>query len=314
VEHLRGAQYGLVSLGSDPDQKPHRNGRRPIVWDSVDCISHLFRQAAGQSKSTASRLITRFELPRTERLERSLLRKFDRILVTSAADREALLNLNPGEEAANPISIVTNGVDIDYFRPDPAVFRETRSLVLTGKMSYHANVSMAVYMVQEVMPVVWGKFPDIRIDIVGKDPSPEVIRLGSDPRVNVTGTVRDIRTYLNKASIAVSPIVYGAGIQNKILEAMATETPVVTTPAGASALQAKIGRDLLVGDSPESIGVIIQELLSDQTKAHEIGVNGRAYVEGNHHWPTIVERLVQFYIETIELRDPTRKPTEPITA
>ena len=89
VEHLRGSRYGLELLAS------RQSGalRAPIVWDSVDCISHLFAQAAAQSRSTKGKLMTRFELPRTQRYEARLVRTFDHTVVTSSIDRAALLEL-----------------------------------------------------------------------------------------------------------------------------------------------------------------------------------------------------------------------------
>jgi glycosyltransferase involved in cell wall biosynthesis len=243
--------------------------------------------------------LTRFELPRTEWFERTLLGRFDRILVTLEADKNALLDLRDGAADTKPVSVVTNGVDLDYFHPDPTVLREKYQLVFSGKMSYHANVSAAVYLVKQVMPAVWARLPEVRVEIVGKDPTPEVVRLGADPRVNVTGMVKDLRLHLQQATVSVSPIVYGAGIQNKVLEAMACKTPVVTTPAGAASLRVTPGQDLVVGDSPDALAASIIGLLKDAERADRIGTSGRGYVEEHHDWNKIVERLAALYDETI---------------
>ena len=103
-------------------------------------------------------------------------------------------------------------------------------------MSYHANIAMTLYLVREILPIVWATNPDVKLWIVGKDPSKELLALQKYQKILVTGRVDDIRPYLRQATLSVSPLLYGAGIQNKILEAMACGTPVVATPLAVSAL------------------------------------------------------------------------------
>jgi glycosyltransferase involved in cell wall biosynthesis len=236
VEHLRGSRYGVFLKSRFPTM--------PVVWDSVDCISHLFRQAASQSRSLFGKLMTRFDLPRTARAESELICQFDHALVTSLADRNAMLELVPTGQTPSPISVLPNGVDTEYFCQGPGVQREAEAIVFSGKMSYHANISMVKYLVAEIMPRIWKVRPATRLFIVGKDPSADIKELQKNPRIIVTGTVDDIRPFLWMATVSVVPLLYGAGIQNKILEAMATGTPVVTTCGALSALEARPGEHL----------------------------------------------------------------------
>ncbi|MGZ9165515.1 MAG: glycosyltransferase, partial [Anaerolineales bacterium] len=229
VEHLRGSQFGVDLKTRFPNQ--------PVIWDSVDCISHLFKQASSESTDLFGKLITRFELGRTRRLEEFLLNCFDHVLVTSSVDRESLLGLNENGRKTAPVSVVANGVDQIFFYPNAQIQREAETLVFSGKMSYHANISMAKYLVADIMPRIWKTHPGTRLYIVGKDPTSDVKEFEKNPLIKVTGTVEDIRPFLWRATISVVPLLYGAGIQNKILEAMATRTPVVTTFKALSALQ-----------------------------------------------------------------------------
>ena len=287
VEHLRGSKYGLYFK---------ENTHLPVVWDSVDCISHLFQQAVAKSKNPMGQLRNRFELGRTRWYEGWLLDKFEHVLVTSPLDKQALLALQPDGTNASPITVLQNGVDVDYFAPNPAIEREPNTLVISGKMSYHANVSMVMYLANEIMPLVWKKKPDVKLWIVGKDPTREIQALGErETAVTVTGTVPDLRQYLQKATIAVTPITYGAGIQNKVLEAMACATPVVTTPQAISAIQAVPGRDLLVASSPETYAQAILDLLNDPPRQRHIGQAARQYVETHHHWGNIAANLEKIY-------------------
>ena len=296
IEHIRGACYGL-------HLKPllaakYGNKRPPLIWDSVDCISLLFRYASNQSKSFKGRLMTLFELKRTERHEAWLATQFDRVLLTSPLDREAYLGLLSSDQADNLQSMMTvlpNGVDLDYFRPDTTVSRDPATLVVSGKMSYHANVTMVVNLVQDVMPLVWEKRPDVRLEIVGKDPARNILAMAEHPQIVVTGTVDDIRPYLQRATVSVAPVTYGVGIQNKVLEAMACGTPVVATPQAASALAIEDGRDLLVGNEPSQIADLILKLIKDEMLCKAIGDNGFRYVTHQHNWSVIAEKLESYY-------------------
>ena len=294
VEHLRGVKYALQL------KSQFRPGKQiPIVWDSVDSISMLFRQAATTSKSFFGRWLTRFELGRTESYERWLAGQFERVLVTSQIDKNAFLSLQSSGFRESRITVLPNGVDLDYFFPDNSVTREPDTLVLSGKMSYHANITMALHLIEKIMPIVWQKRPEVQVYIVGKDPPTEVINLGNDPRITVTGTVEDIRPYLRKSAISVTPIMYGAGIQNKVLEAMACATPVVSTTRATAALSIRPGHDLISADEPEAFADAVLCLLANPDLRKKIGEAGRRYVEANHRWSSIVEKLVEVYRESI---------------
>jgi polysaccharide biosynthesis protein PslH len=174
-------------------------------------------------------------------------------------------------------------------------------------MSYHANITAALYLVRDIMPLVWARRPDAEVWVAGKDPSREVqaltasnatkseSRADGNKRVFVTGTVPDLRPYLHKATIAVAPMPYGAGIQNKVLEAMACGAPVVASPQAASALPADPGSDLLVASGAEAFAEAILELLDHPERREQLGRAGRGYVERCHSWDGIGAQLESIY-------------------
>jgi polysaccharide biosynthesis protein PslH len=301
VEHLRGARYGLWLKS----QIAGLGKTTPVVWDSVDCISYLFAQASRQSQSLFGKWVTRLELGRTRYYEGWLIHQFDRVLVTSPKDQMALVELagkhNQGNELPRgDINVLPNGVDLEYFQPRDDI-RALKKIVLSGKMSYHANTTAALYLVNEIMPRVWGECPEAQVTIVGKNPPPQVLDLALRyaQRVCVTGTVSDIRPYLAQATLAVSSVQYGAGIQNKVLEAMAMGTPVVATPQAVSALQVVDGEHVLVGESPESFARAVVCLLREPEQCARLGQAGLNYVIKNHAWNFIVEHLEQAYMKSI---------------
>lgn len=283
VEHLRGAVLA-ESLGN-----------LPVVFDSVDSISLLFGKVLQDAPSLKSRLMATLDLSRTKRFEGQLTARFKQVAVTSEADRGALIDLGSDGER---ITVVANGVDLDYFQPQ-AVERDPLRLVFTGKMSYHANVAAVEDLVLKMMPLVWTKQPQAHLVIVGKDPTPAVVALGEHPNVTVTGSVPDMRPYLAAAAAAISTVRYGVGIQNKVLEAMAMATPVVCSAQANSALKTVNGQDILVGDSPEAIAAHIIDLLASAELRQRIGSAGREYVEHHHTWDSAAQQFEMLYQSTI---------------
>lgn len=296
IEHLRGACYGLDLRSQN---RSISRATLPIVWDSVDSITHLFRQSSANSAKMFNRLLTGFELRRTTKHEAMLVRSFDRTLVTSAKDRDTFLEVTAPDSPERVIKVLPNGVDLIYFTPDFNMPREKNTLVISGKMSYHANVSMVLYFVQQVLPIIRASHPDVKVVIAGKDPPSDILSLSQQPNITVTGTVTDIRPYLRQATIAVAPLTYGAGIQNKVLEAMACGTPVVATDLAISALPVTPGKDLLAAENAEDFARKVSSLLDDVDLRSAISTAGRAYVERNHDWQTIAACLEETYTEVI---------------
>ena len=302
VEHLRGARYGLSALGLHPSSfilhpSSLRQSPIPIIWDSVDCISYLFEQAAAKGRGAFGRLVTRLELPRTRRYEGWLAGQFDRVLVTSPVDKAALEELAAGQRQQAAIEVLPNGVDLAYFSPDGAI-RDPATVLFSGKMSYHANDAAAQYLAGEVMPRVWAQRPDAKLVIAGSGPSAAVHRLAAQNagRVEVTGFLPDLRVPLRRATVAAAPLLYGAGIQNKVLEAMACGTPVVASPLAVSALEhVRTGADCLVAESPDAFAEAILRLIEDRRLCEEMGAAGRRYVEQHHDWDEIAGRLENVY-------------------
>jgi glycosyltransferase involved in cell wall biosynthesis len=297
IEHLRGMYYGFRLR--DWIRQHNGKGALPMVWDSVDCISHLMRQASQNSHGVKSRVIALLETRPTERYERLGLQTFDQILVTSPKDREELLALAQGEQTS--VEVLPNGVDLNYFTPANLIrFEDT--IVITGKMSYHANIAMVEHLVTKIMPLVWAKRNNIKLQIVGKDPPRSIQLLNDHPNIVVTGTVSDIRPYLQQATLAVVPITYGAGIQNKILEAMACATPVVVSTRAVASLLAIPGQDFLKAETPSEFAEAILALIEDPQQRMKLGKAGRLYVEQNHDWLQITSKLVDLYNTTINTK------------
>jgi len=172
--------------------------------------------------------------------------------------------------------------------------------VFYGKMSYHANITAALHLANQVMPLVWAQRASVRLVVAGSQPSPAVRKLAETyPQVEVTGYLSDLRAPLRKASLAVAPLLYGAGIQNKVLEAMACGTPVVASPLAISALQVQPGQDCLVANSLQTFAEAILDLLNNPALRERVSAAGRRYVETHHDWAAIAAQLESIYTRSI---------------
>lgn len=287
VEHLRGARYAFALA-------PQLAPGVPLMWDAVDSITHLFEQTLAHSRSSSRRLIARFEIERTRRCEARLLHRCAHATVTSAVDRSALLQA-AGSDAA-PITVISNGVDLEMFRPEFDREPESETIVFSGRMSYHANVAAAQRLAREILPRVRALCPTVRLKIVGCDPAPDVRALADDDAgVIVTGAVDDLAEHLRGASVAAVPLVYGAGVQNKVLEALACGTPVVADPLATRALDSSSAEALLTAKDDDAFAAQIVRLFGDVGLRRRLAHAGRTFVEQHHSWERACAALEDVY-------------------
>ncbi len=308
IEHLR----GIASM-----EQIVRT--QPVVWDAVDCISLLWKQTIISGPNLPVRATALLEHQRTRRYEARMLSLIRHIVVTSERDRQALIELyriqtkdilRSDEEPGVDMHVLPNGVNLEYFRP-MQLERRRFNLVFSGKMSYHANVATALYLHQQIMPLIWRHRPEATLTIVGSKPPKTIQQLANDPRVEVTGYVNDMRPYLARAEVMLSPMVYSVGIQNKVLESMAMGTPVIVAAQAAAALGAQPGRDLLLAQSAQEFADATLSLLDNAELHSTLSQCGRNYVEQHHDWHTVTNRLVNVYQQAIARHAASSTPEAP---
>jgi sugar transferase (PEP-CTERM/EpsH1 system associated) len=232
------------------------------------------------------RMVYALERPRMVRFEQRVAESFEETWLIAEPDRQALAAVCP---QAN-IQVVPNGVNIETFRPlnTPP---EPDSLIFVGHMGVFHNVDAAVYLTKEILPRVQQSFPNCQLTIAGAEPAPQVQQLAQYPGVTVTGFVPDLNAYLNQAAIFVAPLRFAAGVQNKVLEAMAAGKPVVTTPLVNAGIGAEPDRDLIITDGAEEMARQIVRLLANSDLCRGIGTAARSYVRQNFSWNHAVRRM-----------------------
>ena len=272
------------------EKYPH--ARRVVDFCDVD--SDKWRQYADQ-KSWPMSWLYRHEARQLLAYERQVARDYDASLFVSQPEADLFRKLAPESDAK--IGFFNNGVDTDYFSPEPAHVSPyqagERVLVFTGAMDYWPNVDAVQWFATDVFPQLRAAFPGLRFYIVGARPSPAVEALGKLDGVTVTGTVPDVRPYIAHAKVAVAPLRIARGIQNKVLEAMAMATPVVVSPQALEGIDAEPGTELVLADGAAAFVEAVSNLLSRQADA--MGRAARAKVERQYSWPSnlacIGERL-----------------------
>jgi glycosyltransferase involved in cell wall biosynthesis len=163
-------------------------------------------------------------------------------------------------------------------------------------MSYPPNVRAARWFADECFPLVQQAVPDAMFVIAGAAPARELRELVERPAIVVTGFVQSMPETLNRAAVAVAPMRSGAGIQNKILEAMACGLPLVTTTLGLGGISAARGRDLLVADSAREFADAVVLVLRDPERAHKLGENARARVLAEYSWEHTADAIERVYV------------------
>ncbi|WP_457322865.1 TIGR03087 family PEP-CTERM/XrtA system glycosyltransferase [Roseateles sp. P5_E11] len=193
--------------------------------------------------------------------------------------------LSPGHKLR--LAALGNGVDADFFTPDAARTNPFASgelpLVFTGAMDYWPNVDAVTWFASDILPALRERFPALRFHIVGRSPAPAVQALAGDT-INVTGTVPDVRPYLQYAAAVVAPLRLARGIQNKVLEAMAMARPVVAASTCVRAIAAGVQPGLQPADTEADYAERLGALLSNHEAANAAGRTARDFVLGAYSW------------------------------
>ena len=201
----------------------------------------------------------------------------------------------------NP-EIIPNGVDTTYFSTRYAVrtTHDDNSLVFTGSLDWFPNEDGLIYFFTEIYPLIKRKAPQVNIAVVGKNPSRRLLNFSKkDNSINFTGRVDDVRTFITNAKVFIVPLRIGGGTRLKILEAMASGVPVVSTSIGAEGLDAKNNEQLLIADSPREFAEKVISIMEDKELEMRLGGEGRKFVEEKYNWKIVGDKLNGTYRKVV---------------
>lgn len=250
----------------------------PLYVDMIDSMGLNFARRLDVAKGPMYWLL-KLESSRVASFERRAARHATRSFVVSKIDQAFI-----GEGC---VDVIPLGVDLRRF--SQATYRSvTPIIVFSGNMSYQPNVDAVSWFVRHCWAEVKSKVEDIRLLIVGSQPAPSVVSLGSnDDAIEVLGRVQSVADVLRRATVAIAPMQSGSGMQFKILEAMACGVPVVATTIGLGDISATPGKHLLVVDSPAEFSQSLISLFESNAIARSIGDQGKCFVESCHDWDSV---------------------------
>jgi glycosyltransferase involved in cell wall biosynthesis len=249
-----------------------------IFTHNVETI--IWRRRVLVDKRPLWRLVARREAWAMARAEREYTRLAHHVLTVSEDDRRAFAEYLPIEK----ITAIPTGVDLEYFRPeqrsDPSDL-----LVFTGAMDWMPNEDAILYFCSNILPLIREKVPEVKLRVVGRRPGKKIVALQeTDTRVEVTGTVDDIRPHVRNASVYIVPLRVGSGTRLKIFEAMAMGMAIVSTTIGAEGLPVVHGEHILLADTPEAFAKATVTVLTQSPLRERLSRAARALVEERYGW------------------------------
>ena len=279
VQHLRMAPY----LAKRKDLKR--------ILDLPDAFSLYWER---RKKIKRNLLLTMFENIEQRRLLRyeSVLKEYQLSLVCSAEDLEYLRE----KHHADNIRLLPNGVDLKTFSKRERDYNNNQTLLFTGNMDYAPNVDAVIYFVNELLPKIHQQFPEVKFIIAGQRPIDKVQELAND-KVIVTGFVKDLADVYNNASVVVAPLRFGAGTQNKVLEAMAMGVPVVCSNIGFKGLGIESGEGAIMQTEKEGLIKGVCDLLASASLRKEIGTKGAEVIRTRFDWDVVAVQLENYFKE-----------------
>ncbi|HTN45612.1 MAG TPA: glycosyltransferase [Flavipsychrobacter sp.] len=283
VQHLRMAPY----LQERKDLS--------CILDLPDAFSLYWKRRQEVEKNTFRNAFERFEQRRLERFE-AIIKDYKLSLVCSQEDLEYL---EKKHHTCN-LKLLPNGVDTTTFFPKEHDYAKNDVLLFTGNMDYAPNVDAVCYFVEEVLPLIHQQFPKVKFVIAGQRPVEKVKVLASE-NVKVTGFVEDLSEMYNAASVVVAPLRFGAGTQNKVLEAMAMGVPVVCTQVGFKGLGVESGDGVFMQVGKQAFADQVCELLESEQLRTATGKKGTEVIRRKFDWDVIAGQLEGYFEEVQKL-------------
>lgn len=278
VQHIRMAQYA----------EGFKNQYR--ILDLPDAFSLYWQRRKLIPRSFFSRLLDSIESKRVIRYEKYVLKEFDLNLVCSQED----LNFLKEAHGNSNIALLPNGVDTDQFKAGEHDYSHAHTLLFTGNMDYDPNVDAVLYFCSDVFPIIQKQFPEIKFVIAGQRPIEKVKALDNGRSIVVTGFIQNLSETYNSASVVVAPLRFGAGTQNKVLEAMSMGIPVVCSNIGFEGLGINDGEGAFMRIGAEDFAKQVIDLLNDQALREKTGKKGIEVIQKSFSWDTIAVTLEGF--------------------
>lgn len=264
-------------------------GDLPALITPYESYALYLRRQLENASSLRARLSSWLMMRLARAFESFMFDPYCAAVVVSPLDRDELMTINP----ALNVQVIPNGIDLDSF-PFGTDERDPRRLLFTGNFEYAPNVDAAKRLITQILPQVQARIPDVSLWIVGNAPPPDLQALASD-RVIVTGRVPDLSAYLRGAAVYIAALRLGAGIKNKVLEALASGIPVIGTPVSMDGIAVTDGENALIAATDAQIAAAAIRLLENAALRDQIGAAGRRLIESRYTWSAAAAAYEELY-------------------
>ncbi len=293
-DQVSNTKYDIIQLfgGIHVYEFHHLLRGLPTVITPYESYSLYLRRLLAHQKSLTGRLSIWLQYLAAARYERAMFSGYAATVVLTDNDRQALLKLNP----QLPLHVIPNGIALDYFTgedvmPEPD---DIPVLLFIGNFEYAPNVDAALRLGLEIFPQVKRAIPGTRLMLVGNNP-PDAICTLKTQDIEVTGHVPDVRPYFEQASVFISPLRFGAGIKNKVLEAMAMGKPLVATAISGEGIGLAEGINVLYGETSEELASAAIRLLNNVDLRKRMGQANRHIIEKSLTWEAVSGQYENLY-------------------
>ncbi len=263
------------------------DGDTPVLYFSHNVEYMIWQRLGATEQRWPHKLLLAVEWRKMRRYEVAACRRAALTVAVSEQDRDQL-----GETLDQArIRAIATGVDLDYFQPGDRSKEAPREIVFSGSMDWHPNEDAMLFFMDSILPLVREKMPDVTVTVVGRNPSDRLRAAAERAGVRVTGTVPDVRPFVQGAAVYIVPLRIGGGTRLKIYEALAMGKAVVSTAIGAEGLPLEEGKHIVRADDPGDFARQVLALLEDPARREALGDAGRALMEERFSWSRVAQEF-----------------------
>ena len=232
-----------------------------------------------------------FDVLKIKLWEKYFWQKATRLVAMSQSDKQIMEKSVKDRK----VDVVANGVDVEHFTESRIAKAVNQTILFVGNFKWLPNKDAAKFLVTDIWPKIHQQLPRAKLWIVGRNPTSEILDLSNQKNVTVSGEVDDIREAFQKSSVLLAPIRNGRGTKYKVLEAMASQVPVVTTKLGIEGIAAINQSSVLIAETADGLADKTIQVLTDKNLAEKLAANGKKLVYNQYNWQAISKELDQIY-------------------
>lgn len=238
-----------------------------------------------------------FDVVKLKFWEKYYWKRASRLFAVSQEDKDVMKKETPGID----VGIIPNGVDVSYFEEKEVAKKDPPRILYHGDYKWMQNVEAVDILIKDIWPLVKKQYKNVKLWISGRSIPEKTINLvKGDPDIEISESLKDNRDAFKAATVLVTPIMSPGGTRLKVLEAMASGLPVVSTPVGVAGLGVTPGVQALVSGDVEELANMTVKILKEKEFSEKIAKEGKAFVSANFDWHSIVSRLDKTYTQLLK--------------